>query len=262
MRKKKKWIQRHPAIFYEVEVEYFLEALADPNVSITDFDQYYEPYPQTGYDWEGISNEVNWFYGTVEGQDWTFDEEYWADPNLYFPPQNRPTYSNFVVKFEVIMDLSKSLSKTELYEELGSELYTTRIADENSGKFLTDNICALSISYALNYCGISIPDIPATLKGKDNKFYFLNVLALDLWLKQTFGTTEGETYIHKESPLDDPINSDSFGTETNRGIYTMIAKNPSIFGAKGHADLFNGVRCVGNKCFWGQGKEYNLWILP
>jgi hypothetical protein len=58
------------------------------------------------------------------------------------------------------------------------------------------NTCALRISKGLNYSGITIPNIPGvTVKGADNKNYFLVAKNLLTWMKNTFGTPTGSNHL-------------------------------------------------------------------
>src|SRR5690606_40886249 len=85
-------------------------------------------------------------------------------------------------------------SSAQLYGVVGDEVAQAQI----DHPLLTQNGCALKVSRALNYSGVTIPFIPTTstmpgtLQGADGKYYFLNAQALIIWMKKTFGTTNNQ----------------------------------------------------------------------
>ncbi|MBK9255166.1 MAG: hypothetical protein IPM42_06720 [Saprospiraceae bacterium] len=192
----------------------------------------------------------NWFYGTIEGSDYFYNSDYWENPNLTFPQQNLPSWNVFQNAYPTINGADN------LYPIVGGAVYQAR----EDYPEVTQNTCALKVSIALNNSNVIIPNIPGeTLVGLDGKYYFLNVLALKKWMEKTFKVYP-ETSKHKKFklPEDSPLNGDKFNMK--KGIYIMIPSNAVNFGAKGHSDIFNGLKC-GYHCFFKDAKEINLWIL-
>ncbi len=200
-------------------------------------------------------NEVMESLG-LAGADWTFDEEFWNDPNISFPAQNLPTYQAFYNAFPKKSNGGWLYGADNIYGLLGGAVAQARI----DYPVLTNNTCALKVSIALNGSGVDIPNISgSTLDGGDGKYYFLNTLALLSWLKETFGDNPNQSDFLKFSiPNNAPLTSDLL--EGNKGIYMMVADNPTIFGAKGHADIYTGSGCSG-RCWFSDAKEMYLWIL-
>nr|WP_262903865.1 type VI secretion system amidase effector protein Tae4 [Sphingobacterium bovistauri] len=108
--------------------------------------------------------------------------------------------------------------------------------------------CSLRLSRALNYSGISIPIWPLppakqkTEKGDDGKNYILNA-------------SSALGYMLKAFPQDKPIEiegSNAFRVyeyfyaavirQRKKGIYIMVPRKGSGFGATGHCDYFDGQR--------------------
>ncbi|UPQ80064.1 type VI secretion system amidase effector protein Tae4 [Flavobacterium azooxidireducens] len=114
----------------------------------------------------------------------------------------------------------------------------------------------LKVSRALNYSGITIPQItttannPGTIQGNDGKYYFLNAKALNKWMKKTFGTNPAtsstpynKNHIHIDGSEggENGINFPSLVSGL-KGIYSMVSTNPQW--ASGHADLIQDGLCV------------------
>ncbi|HEU4497540.1 MAG TPA: T6SS effector amidase Tae4 family protein, partial [Flavobacterium sp.] len=130
-----------------------------------------------------IAQFQNWFMTPNEGKDFFYDEAFWENPNLSFPQQNLPSWNDFKNAYP-------SQSSAQLYGVVGGEVAQAQI----DYPIQTANGCALKVSRALNYSGITIPQItttngyPGTLQGADGKYYFLNAKSLNKWMKETFGT--------------------------------------------------------------------------
>ena len=144
----------------------------------------------------------NWFMGKTEGKDFFYNANYWENPNLTFQQQSLPTWAAFSAAYP-------NQTSAQLYGVVGGAVAQAQI----DHPIETENGCALKVSRALNYSGITIPNIPSTsgnpgtLQGADGKYYFLNAQALIIWMKKTFGTTNNPNYIHKD--LDDFQNVDN-----------------------------------------------------
>jgi hypothetical protein len=114
------------------------------------------------------------------------------------------------------------------------------IGGELSNSGIT-NACAIRVSRALNYSGITIPEIVGqTKKGGDGKNYFLYASHLKNWLSKVLGPPD----IHKkvsEIGIDPSKYYDHLIGIQNRGIYIMKPKSAESFGATGHATLWGGL---------------------
>lgn len=210
----------------------------------------------------------NWYMGTSEGKDGDYNATYWNNPNLTFPPQNLPNWQSFDAAYPRNANGSYMTGASNVFNHVGGAVLQARI----DYPLQTDNPCALKVSIALNGAGITIPELyypngnPITLKGADGKFYFLNAKALNSWMKETFGTNPAS--------LTTPLNTKHFqynegGTngadfETaikgKKGIFTMLPTNPENFGASGHCDKYDGVKCAA-KCYFPHASEINIWVL-
>ncbi len=202
----------------------------------------------------------NWFLIPNEGKDGDYDSEFWEDPNLTFQQQQLPSWNDFNSAYLRNQDGTCMTGADNVYGYIGGEVWETRLQYPND----TENTCALKVSRALNYSGIMIPQLlkpnglKLTVKGADGKYYFLNAKALYSWMKKTFGTPN----LHLNT-----VQGGAYGQNfsqhltPNKGIYIMLPINPSLFGASGHCDIFDGINC-GNSCYFGNNvQEINLWIL-
>lgn len=124
------------------------------------------------------------------------------------------------------------------------------------------NACAIRVSLALNYSGISIPEITGqTKKGSDGKNYFLYASHLKNWLNKVFGAPD----IHitaAQIGLDANKYYDYLIGIQNRGIYVMKPKSSESFGATGQATLWAGLDCIGGKNYFGAASDVYIWKLP
>jgi hypothetical protein len=194
------------------------------------------------YNYNNISN---WFFTPREGQDFFYDTSYWDNPNIVFPQQDLPSWDDFDLAYP---------------REEGADLVlivggAVELAYNNYPS-LSRGYCALKVSRALNYSGITIPQIttsinnPGTIQGSDGKYYFLNAKALNKWMRKTFGTNPATSFT--------PYNGNhvhidgSEGGENGlnfpdlvlglKGIYSMVSTNSQW--ASGHADLIQDGLCV------------------
>jgi hypothetical protein len=129
------------------------------------------------------------------------------------------------------------------------------------------NACALRVSVALNKCGIIIPNIPDhTFQGADGKYYFVSSTKLLAFLLRTFPAPDVD--------VDDRVKGKDgqgfyLACAGKKGIFIMVAKNKSLYGAYGHASLYDGLYCVGgpdhtpfNMDIYGGVSRIVLWKLP
>ena len=207
----------------------------------------------------------NWFMTPNEGADFHYDESYWQNPNLSFQQQNLPTWNDFNNAYPRNLDGTFMTGADNVYEYVGGEVYQARLAYPNQ----TKNTCALKVSIALNDSGIDIPNLtdtnglPITLKGGDNKYYFLNAKHLNNWMREIFGVNPNNPN-HKSfanaQEFTDYINTNIANGTPVKGIYSLIL--PSGTNISGHIDLLleSGLCAAG--CNLQLPIDYiDLWIL-
>ncbi|HQV35274.1 MAG: hypothetical protein KA215_06835 [Flavobacterium sp.] len=232
--------------YLESQVENVIEDTGYPDEEINFIEELINlaiQYP-TMYTYDNL---MNWFFTTREGIDpISYDNNFWEDPNLSFPLQSLPSWSDFDIAYPRV-------DGSELVTIVGGAVQIAY----NQYPNLSRGYCALKVSRALNYSGIIIPQIittsgnPGTLQGSDGKYYFLNAKALNKWMRETFGTNPATNT--------SPLNLNHFHFTSNqgginglnfpnlmiglKGIYSMVSTNPNW--ASGHADLIdeNGI-CV------------------
>lgn len=203
-----------------------------------------------------------------EGQDISYDINYWSDPYLTFPTQNLPSWSAFSSAFPGHYDPLYNTPE-KLYSSIGGQVLNMY----NSNPKLFQNTCALRVSKALNYSGVSIPSGTDRFKGSDGKYYFLSSGALLSWMKKTFGTPTGNNHFTGTQGGNQGINFPLllFG---KTGIYLMTpnipggcpltpTSQPTGFCASGHADKIDNGHCDGG-CYFniiGGVSEIFVWEL-
>jgi len=185
------------------------------------------------------------------------DIYWWNDNTTSFPTQNLPTWANMNSNYP--KDASGGdLPGPQVYSLVGGAVLN--LYNSNPSKF--QNGCALRVSRALNYSGVTIPAISGqTWKGSDNKNYFLSSAHLYNFMKKTFGS--GNIILNQS---DGGTLGQSFQDKLsgNKGIYIMEASYPARFGALGHATLFNGSIGVGGHTYFnapGGVNKITLWKL-
>ncbi|MCX6172308.1 MAG: T6SS effector amidase Tae4 family protein [Flavobacterium sp.] len=198
----------------------------------------------------------NWFMTPREGIE---DNESinLSDLNLTFAPQNLPTFDDFLLAFPSHLD-SNFETAQQVYTSIGGNVLTKY----NQG---ARNTCALRVSRGLNYSGVTIPNIPGvTVKGADNKNYFLVAKNLLSWMKSTFGTPTGSNHLTGADGGEQGVNFPNLLSD-KQGIYIMIPSDPSSsgFDASGHADMFFSGDCDGGCYFNATGgvSEIFFWEL-
>ena len=202
----------------------------------------------------------NWFLTPREGQDYIYDSTYWENPSLTFPQQNLPTFQNFDTNYP-------RMNGEQLAQLVGGDVLNLY----NQYPSVVRGFCALKVSRALNYSGVTIPNItttngnPGTVLGGDGKYYFLNAKALNKWMQKTFGVSPTNSNHIKILGSQGGENGGNFPTLTAgiKGIYSMVSSNPDW--ASGHADLINEGICVFGCHFYDNPPapiDYiDIWIL-
>ena len=192
----------------------------------------------------------NQFLKISEGIDGSYNSNYWDDPSLTFPPQSLPSWNNFEAAYPKHNDPLYNTSQ-EMYTSVGGQVFSLY----NSNPSLFQNTCALRISKALNYSGISVPAGPDRYQGSDGKYYFVSCAALFNWMKKTFGIPSGSNHLTGTQGGQNGQNFPSL-LSSKKGIYIMLPNFPggcstgTGFCASGHADIINNSVCDGG-CFFG-----------
>jgi len=109
------------------------------------------------------------------------------------------------------------------------------------------NACALRMSYALNYSGISVTRGNwKTVSGADNKWYIFRVKDLVTFINHSFG--KPDKVVINPTPKD-------FNAQSGILIFKV-----SWSDATGHATLWDGSTCS-DHCYFPEAQEASLWIL-
>lgn len=195
----------------------------------------------------------NWFMTPKEGVEDNNNVTLLEDTDLTFPSQNLPAFDDFILAFPSHTDVTLDDS-VEVYTLVGGSVLTKY----NQG---ARNTCALRVSRGLNYSGVAIPQIPGvTVKGADNKNYFLVAKNLFTWMKRTFGIPTGSNHL---TTVNGGLNGVNFPNllAGKQGVYIMIAADPIQFEASGHADMYFDNDCDGG-CYFNAVGEIFFWELP
>lgn len=221
-------------------------------------------YPPPGGDLTpaGLDVFYNQFMTPGEGHDDgdPYDATYWEDPNLTMPAQALPSFSAFQVAYPKHHDPLYD-TPLKMYAAVGGDVYSMFRGDPGSFQ----NTCALRVSRALLYSGITIPPGPNRFKGGDGKYYFLGAKPLIEWLKKTFGTPSGGNHLTGAQGGPNGVNFPGL-VAGKKGIFGLLPVNggASGFGASGHLDLINDQQCDGGCYFNAEGGvlEIFIWELP
>jgi hypothetical protein len=204
---------------------------------------------------------TNQFLGKSEGYEGEYDT-YWDNPNLTFPQQNLPSWNDFSNAFpkdtEPLYDTPE-----KMYNSIGGDVATIYSGPNT-------NTCAIRLSKALNYSGVTIPNIPGqTYKGADNKYYFKAAYQINIWMRKTFGTnpatstTPLNTNHYSYNQAQAGVNGVNLPGLLNgkKGIYSIYSSN--FQWATGHADLLNPNATCGNNCHFADAPiaRLDIWIL-
>ncbi len=205
---------------------------------------------------------TNQFLGKSEGYEGEYDT-YWDNPNLTFPPQNLPIWDDFNAAFPRDTDTLYD-SPEKMYNSIGGSVYTNGYTGPES------NTCAVRLSKALNYSGVTIPNIPGqTFKGDDDKYYFLAAFKINIWMRKTFGTNPSTSSTplnlnhHSYTQAQAGVNGENLPglLSGKKGIYSIYSSDFSW--ASGHADLLNPDSTCGNECHFADAPiaRLDIWIL-
>jgi len=178
------------------------------------------------------------------------------DPNTVYIQQAKPTWQNVYDNYPKTTSPSDDLPAHDVCVLIGGEV----LAQHNAGN--ANNACALRVSRALNYSGVSIPNITGqTWQGADNKNYFYYAEHLYNWMVKTFGQPDIHLTAANGAPNGTKFPDQLIGLQ-NRGIYIMKPISRSSFGASGHATLWAGLDCIGKHNFFASASDVYIWKLP
>jgi hypothetical protein len=192
------------------------------------------------------------------------DSYWWDDNTTSFPAQNLPSWTDMNANYPKNASGTDDMPAADVYTLVGG----TPLAIYNGDPIANANACALRVSRALNYSGVTIPYIPDhTFQGTDGKYYFLGAAKLYNWMSKTFGSSGSSVITLTQSQ--GGSNGENFASllSGNKGIYIMKPVDPSAttgFGATGHCTLFDGNDCIGGHNYFGNRggvSRIRLWIL-
>lgn len=166
------------------------------------------------------------------------DIGYWEDNTVTYPRQPLPSYNSLYNNYPKEADGSETKAQ-QVAADIGGDVATLYIQNGYA------NACALRVSKALNYSGITIPNIQGyTFMGADGKYYFLSAAKMSNFLRQTFGPPDVD--MNQVQGGDRGIN---FQTTLKGmyGLFVMIPNDPTKtgFNASGHVSIYSNTTCVG-----------------
>lgn len=182
---------------------------------------------------------------------------YWENPSLTFPIQELPTFDDFITAYP-----SSTINAESLCTQIGGQILTLYNNIIASGK--TMNTCAIRLSFALNYSGITIPNVAGTKQGSDGKNYFTFASDMNKWMCKTFGTNPANppaplNLNHYRYTKEEILNNPNL-LAGKKGIFSMVSSNPSW--SSGHCDLlFDDMTCLNNCHLDGPILYIDIWVL-
>lgn len=162
------------------------------------------------------------------------------DPTTSYPQQALPSWANVLANYPKDPNNSNwDMPAPQVYALVGGQIQSMYNGDPEAFQ----NACALRVSRALNYSGVTIPNIPGkTYQGGDGKYYFLSAAKLFNFMNKTFPGS-----LHLTQAQGGPNGANFPGLlGTKPGIYIMQSADPAAFGATGHCTLYNGSTFMGN----------------
>ena len=191
------------------------------------------------------------------------DESFWDNPNNTFPPQPLPSWD----AFESAFPKRASFTSEQVYQLIGGEV--------NSIFGRSANSCAARVSKALNYSGITIPNIQGeTFVGNDGKYYFVHANRINRWMRKVFGCANPDSsigeYFNSRSLHYTPnmiptlYNTLNNSPGTIKGIFSAVWNKPPAT-ASGHTDALSYPTpekyCDGSCHFDKPIKYIDIWKL-
>jgi hypothetical protein len=194
------------------------------------------------------------YFPTVEGEDGGNEFNYDDYTDIKTPTQTLPTRNAFYAVFPKVG--AAGMPSPQVYQLIGGHPYQAHLANDPNYQ----NACALRVSRALNYSNRFIPvfknnnNEQKTEKGDDNLNYILDAASLLAYMKKTFPNNSPLHLVNKT-----PIEIKT-ALQGKWGIYIMIPKDRSVFGASGHADFWSNTGCLSG-CYFDKAKEVYFWEL-
>ncbi len=202
---------------------------------------------------ELIDDMIN--FPTSEGNDGNASDFNYNDySNIQTQTQTLPGRNAFYNAFPKMG--TAGMLAPQVYQLIGGSIYNSHINDP----ITYGNACALRVSRALNYSGNPVPVFrnnagqQRTQRGADNLNYILDAASMLAYMKKTFPNNSPLHLVNK-TPTE-------YKTALNGkwGIYIMIPKNTTTFGATGHADFWSNTGCLSG-CYFDKAKEIYFWEL-
>jgi hypothetical protein len=211
----------------------------------------------------------NWFMSPSQGQDFIYDSSFWNNPaNLNFQQQSLPSYNDFLDGFPQNGSGEFLTGANNIFSLVGGDVQQVRLDYPGNQ---TKNVCALKVSIALNNSGVVVPNIPnQTIEGGGDyagKYFFLNVRALNNWMRATFGTSNpNDGFPDNQNHIsftgqEGGNNGENYPTLAAglKGTYMLVM--PTGSNLSGHADVINNNYCPGNCNFQLPVEHIDIWVL-
>jgi hypothetical protein len=211
----------------------------------------------------------NWYMSPSQGQDFIYDSSFWNNPaNLNFQQQSLPSYNDFLDGFPQNGSGEFLTGADNIFSLVGGDVQQVRLDYPGNQ---TKNVCALKVSIALNNSGVVVPNIPnQTIEGGGDyagKYFFLNVRALNNWMRATFGTSNpNDGFPDNQNHIsftgqEGGKNGENYPTLAAglKGIYMLVM--PTGSNLSGHADVINNNYCPGNCNFQLPVEHIDIWVL-
>jgi hypothetical protein len=217
--------------------------------------------PVTRFIYESVATEMETSIPYQDGSAWAWWDRTLSVPGLVVQAQARPSFNLFVSRYPKVQSadgLWHDMPSGQICQKIGGEVYF------NYARGYANNSCAIRTSYALNYSGVLIPNIPGqTWRGFDGKYYFYTVPHLFNWLCKALGDPEVQLNSFDGSP-----NGEGFlpklrsGGIVNKGIYMMKPYDKVHFNANGHATFFGGFDVFDSKGYFPAAAWVYVWRFP
>ena len=202
-----------------------------------------------------IEQFQNWFMGESEGNDggalFNFDDYSSISVLTY---ANLPGRNEFYTAFPKVG--TGGMPSSQVYQLVGGHPWQAHQAGNSNYQ----NACAIRVSCALNYSNHPLPVYSnnagqqKTEKGDDNKNYMLDATSLLSYMLKAYPNNP-PLHLVNQTP-DQFLNA----IKGKWGIYIMIPKSRTDFGASGHADFFSSSGCLSG-CYFEYAKEIYFWEL-
>lgn len=198
-----------------------------------------------------ITNNSEFSYFSLEKSgalDNNSEAWWWSNASLVDypaqPTQSLPTWAQMYANYPKDAQGNETVGSA-VFNLVGGEVLANKPAVDPGQE---PNACALRVSRALNYSGVTIPANlwvkndkgvleKHTFKGADNKWYFLGAAKLHRWMTIVFPIKNHPGSINVDVKGAKKFNYDAVLGD-KKGIYIMIPSSPATFGASGHASIW------------------------